>query len=301
MLRGPQTVSELRANCERLHHFADGSAVEAYLDELAARASGALTVKLPKQPGSREHRWAHLLRGGYPELAAHPKRDPALWIGSYIQTYLERDVRGLRQVGDLTLFQEFLRALAARSGQLLNLTDLARDLGIAVNTAKAWLSVLETSHQVRILRPYFTNVGKRLVKTPKVYFTDTGVLCFLAGLKDPGHAAAGPMAGAIVETAVLGEIVKALGRHGRTPEIYFWRTATGVEVDILVERWIDGVDRLVPLEVKTTATPTPRMADGIRRLRKDLGDRVAPGYVVHLGDRRLPLGEGVTSLPLAEL
>jgi hypothetical protein len=125
--------------------------------------------------------WQYLLRGGYPELAVYPKRDAALSHASYIQTYLERDVRVLRQVGDLTLFQVFLRGLAARSGQLLNLTDLARDLGVAVNTGKAWLSVLEATHQVRIVRPYFANVGKRLVRTPKVYFTDTGILCFLAG------------------------------------------------------------------------------------------------------------------------
>ncbi|MEJ2168652.1 MAG: DUF4143 domain-containing protein, partial [Desulfobacterales bacterium] len=100
---------------------------------------------------------------------------------SYVQTYLERDVRTLRQVGDLTQFQNFLRALAARSAQLLNLTDLARDLGLAVNTAKAWLSVLEATYQVSVLRPYFANVGKRLVKAPKVYFTDVGTLCYLAG------------------------------------------------------------------------------------------------------------------------
>ena len=106
-----------------------------------------------------------------------------MWHGSYVQTYLERDVRTLRQVGDLTGFQSFLKVLAARSGQLLNLTDVARDIGVAVNTAKAWLSVLEATYQVIVLRPYFANVGKRLVKTPKVYFTDVGTLCHLAGLR----------------------------------------------------------------------------------------------------------------------
>ncbi len=125
-----------------------------------------------------------MLRGGYPELAAHPNRDIGLWHASYVQTFLERDVRTLRQVGDLVQFQSFLRALASRSAQLLNLADLARDLGVAVNTAKAWLSVLEATYQVVVLRPYFANVGKRLVKTPKVYFTDTGTLCYLAGLHD---------------------------------------------------------------------------------------------------------------------
>jgi predicted AAA+ superfamily ATPase len=137
--------------------------------------------------------WRSFLRGGYPELVASPDRDLSLWHSSYVQTYLEPDVRSLRQVGDLISFQSFLRALAARTGQLLNLTDVARDLGVAVNTAKAWLSVVEATFQVIVLRPYHANVGKRLVKTPKVYFTDTGMLCYLAGLKDPDHAAAGPL------------------------------------------------------------------------------------------------------------
>ena len=155
---------------------------------------------------SARNLWKQLLRGGYPELAAHPKRDVSLWHSSYIQTYLERDVRTLRQVGDLTTFQNFLRALAARNGQILNLTEVARDLGVAVNTAKSWISVLEATFQILVLRPYFGNIGKRLVKSPKVYFTDIGTLCYLAGLKDPEHAAKGHMGGAIddVPTVVGG-------------------------------------------------------------------------------------------------
>lgn len=246
---------------------------------------------------SRQSLWPQLLRGGYPELAAYPRRDAVLWHGSYIQTYLERDVRTLRQVGDLTQFQVFLRALAARSGQLLNLTDLARDLGVAVNTAKGWLSVLEATHQVWILRPYFANVGKRLVKTPKIYFTDTGTLCFLAGLRDAPHAAAGPMAGAIFETAVLAELVKALGGRGLNPDIYFWRTAAGSEVDFVV----DTGSMLVPVEAKTSATPRPAMAAGIVAFRELLGSKAAPGYLVHPGEVRLSLAPDVTALPFTEL
>jgi hypothetical protein len=241
--------------------------------------------------------WRGLLRGGYPELVAEPEREGALWHGSYLQTYLERDVRSLRQIGDLTLFQSFLRVLAARSGQLLNLTDLARDLGATVNTIKAWLSVLEATFQVIVLRPYFANVGKRLVKTPKVYFTDTGTLCYLAGLRDPEHAAAGPLGGAIFETAVLAEIVKTFWHRGEEPQVYFWRTATGVEVDIVVE--VGG--RIVPIEVKLSATPRPAMASGILALRQDLGEKVEPGYVIHPGEVHLPLAPGVRALPFAEL
>ena len=241
--------------------------------------------------------WRGFLQGGYPELVVRPDRDPHLWHASYVQTYLERDVRTLRQVGDLTQYQHFLRILAARSTQFLNLTDVARDLGVAVNTIKAWLSVLEATYQVIVLRPYFANVGKRLVKTAKVYFTDVGTLCYLAGLRDPGHAAAGPMGGAIMETAVLSEIVKTLTHRGVDPQVYFWRTSAGTEVDFVIE--VGG--KLVPIEVKLSATPRPGMASSIGILQKDFEETALPGYVVHPGDVRLPLGPGVTALPFADL
>lgn len=241
--------------------------------------------------------WGAFLRGGYPELTVHPDRDVALWHSAFIQTYLERDVRLLRQVGDLVQFQSFVRALAARSAQLLHLTDLARDLGIAINTVKAWLSVLEATYQVIILRPYFANVGKRLVKTPKVYFSDVGTLCYLAGLRDGAHAASGPMGGAIFETAVVAEIYKTLVHRGIEPHMYFWRTSAGAEVDIVIEIG----PSLVPIEVKLSATPRPAMAAGIKAFQTDSGTKAAPGYVIHTGAVQLPLGGGVTALPFATL
>ena len=244
-----------------------------------------------------EELWETFLRGGYPEPCTHPERDTALWHASYVQTYLERDVRSLRQVGDLSGFQSFLNVLAARSGQLLNLTDVARDLGVAVNTVKAWLSVLEATYQVIVLRPYFANVGKRLVKTPKVYFTDVGTLCHLTGLRDAAHATSGPLGGAIMETAVLSEIVKSATHRGLTPRVFFWRTQAGTEVDIVVE----SEGKLVPIEVKLSATPRPGMATSIRRFQKDLGPEAVPGYVIHPGDIRLPLGSGATALPFSDL
>jgi hypothetical protein len=241
--------------------------------------------------------WQSFLRGGYPELTVEPGRDIGLWQASYLQTYLERDVRSLRQIGDLTLFQNFLRALAARSAQLLKLAELARDLGVALNTAKAWLAVLEATFQVIILRPYFANVGKRMVKSPKVYFSDVGTLCHLTGLKDSGHAATGPMGGAIFETAVLMEIIKTIIHRGQEPQVYFWRTSAGAEVDIVVA---EG-GRLIPLEVKLSATPRPAMARNLTSFQKDLQDHAAPGYIVHSGEVRLPLAPEVTALPFNEL
>jgi len=197
----------------------------------------------------------------------------------------------------MSQFRDFIRVLAARSAQLLNLSHVARDLGVAVNTAEAWLSVLEATYQVIVLRPYFANVGKRLIKTPKVYFTDVGTLCYLAGLRDPEHAASGPMGGAITETAVLSKMVKALTHRGIDPRLYFWPTIGRREVDFVVETG----GKLVPIEVKLSGTPRPALASAIKTFQKDFGDKAMPGYVIHPGDITLPLASGVANLPFAGL
>jgi predicted AAA+ superfamily ATPase len=241
--------------------------------------------------------WSGFIRGYFPELVANPNRDSELWQSSYVQTYLERDVRNLRQVGDLTLFKAFLSALAARSAQLFSYSDIARDLGVAVNTVKAWIGVLEATHQVFILRPYHANVGKRLVKHPKVYFTDVGMLCHLTGIRDPEHGMAGPMAGPVFETAVIVEVWKTILHSGREPQLWFWRTSTGTEVDLVVER----DQRLIPVEVKLSSTPRVAMAASIRSFAKSFDERVGSGFVVHPGDVSLPLGERVTALPFSAL
>jgi predicted AAA+ superfamily ATPase len=251
----------------------------------------------PAAPAGVDAVWPSLVRGGYPELIAGRITDPGLWHASYVQTYLERDVRSLRQIGDLGQFQAFLRLLAARTAQLLNLSDIARDLGVAVNTAKAWLSILEATYQVIVLRPYWANVGKRLIRSPKVYFTDTGTLCYLAGLRDPAHAAGGPLGGPLLETAVIGEVARSLVHRGIEPQLYFWRTAAGVEVDLVV----DTGPALIPIEVKLSSTPNRAMARGIEAFRRDLGPRAVRGYVVHPGDTALPLGPDAVALPLERL
>jgi predicted AAA+ superfamily ATPase len=301
LLTGSQNLLLL----EKVQESLAGRAAVLRLLPLSRReAVGEVEAPFPWEVGAHTRKarpeasrvWVEFLRGGYPELVASPGRDVTLWHASYVQTYLERDVRTLRQVGDLTQFQSFLRALAARSGQLLNMSDIARDLGISVNTVKQWLSVLEATFQIVVLRPYHANVGKRLVKTPKVYFTDTGTLCYLSGLRDPEHAALGPMGGAIMETAVVSEVLRRLSHRGVEPQLYFWRTAAGNEVDLLVE----SGGSLIPLEVKLSATPRAAMAAGIRALRADL-PHVPPGYVVHPGSVLLPLGSDATAIPFAEL
>ncbi len=241
--------------------------------------------------------WELMLRGSYPELVKQPKKDSTLWHASYIQTYLERDVRTLRQVGDLTQFQLFLRAVAARSGQLFVASDVARDIGVSVNTVRAWLGVLEATYQIIILRPYFAKISKRLVKSPKVYFTDVGTLCYLTGLRDTDHLATGPMAGAVFETFVVSQVYKRLLNRGLDPRVYFWRTATGLEVDLLVE----DQGRLYPIEIKATATPRPKMASSISSLSRDLGPVVDTGYVIHMGGLTLPLAHQIVALPVGLL
>ena len=157
--------------------------------------------------------------------------------------------------------------------------------------------MLEASFQVLVLQPYHANVGKRLVKTPKVYFTDTGTVCHLAGLRDPLHAASGPMGGSLMETVVLMEIVKTLVNRGEEPSVYFWRTSAGSEVDIVVEHG----GELVPIEVKLSSTARPSMANEIRAFQGEFGKKAALGYGVHPGDTRLPLAARVTALPFGEL
>ena len=303
LLTGSQNLLLL----ERVSESLAGRAAILRLLPLSFREiSGAPLAPFPWEQGpthskrpvlSTKDLWENLWRGGYPEPVANPRRDVALWHAGYAQTYLERDVRSLRQIGDLTQFQNFLRALAARNAQILNLTDLSRELGIAVNTVKAWLSVLEATYQVIVVRPYFANVGKRLVKTPKVYFADLGTLSYLAGLREPEHAMSGPMGGAMMETAVIIEVVRTLTNRGEEPRAYFWRTTAGSEVDLVV----DTGHALIPLEVKLSATPSPTMASGISSFRSALGSRAARGYVVHPGTQHLPLGPDADALPFGAL
>ncbi len=303
ILTGSQNLLLIRSVSESL---AGRAAILKLLPLSYREIAGDPNGPLPWEQGGIErdlHRLSHLelwkgfLRGTYPELIAESDRDFWLWHAGYVQTYLERDVRGLQQIGDLTLFQNFLRTIAVRSGQLLNLADIGRDLGIALNTVKRWIAILEATFQIMILRPYFENIGKRLVKTPKVYFIDTGTLCYLAGLKDAEHAISGPLGGVIFETGVLAEIVKRFVHAGQDPHLYFWRTSHGSEVDIVVERG----GKLIPIEVKLSGTPRPTMAHGILAFRKDYPKKAERGYVIHPGDIKLSIAPNVLALPFAGL
>ena len=193
-----------------------------------------------------------LWRGAYPALHATSVQ-PGDWYASYITTYLERDVRQVLQVQDLATFQRFVRLCAGRTGQLLNLTALASEAGISHTTARAWLSVLESSDVLFLLTPYHRNFGKRLVKSPKLYFVDTGLACWLLGIRQPEQLDLHPSRGALFENWVISEFLKHRTNQGQPSDLHFWRDNNGLEADLLYET---GGGTLQTVEIKSGQTPT---------------------------------------------
>ena len=228
-----------------------------------------------------------LLRGGFPEVVARPAlRD--VWFSSYVQTYLERDVRAVLNVRDLGVFRRFLALLATRHGQVLNKTEIAAPLGLSVPALGTWLHVLEVTGQVLLVPPYFENLGKRLLKTPKVYFTDSGLLCHLLGIRSAAELERSPFLGPVVEGFVAAEIVKAQLNQARRREVYFFRDQQGFEVDFVAP--VGGATWLI--EAKASRTVTPRDARALAALRKRLGGK----RVALLAHRAARSGPGTSVL-----
>lgn len=226
-------------------------------------------------------------KGGFPQLWVGQVIDRDLWMGSYLATYLERDIRNILNVGNLRDFDRFIRSAALRSGQLLSVSDLARDVGISPNTAKAWISTLQASGQIFMLEPYHTNAGKRLIKTPKLYFADVGLLLYLLGFRDLASVRVNPLWGAIWETAVISEVRKLFMNAGRRPVMWFWRTAQGAEVDLVLE---ESPGRFIGVECKAAVESTARDVAGLRALQDMYGDgSLKKGYVVNRGETAYPL------------
>ena len=196
---------------------------------------------------------AFLFRGGYPEPCANPSLPIADFFRGYVATYLERDVRNLVQVGSLRDFERFLRLAASRSACLLNMSEIARDVGVAASTIANWVSVIEASGIARLLEPHFGNFGKRVVKTPKLYFMDTGLLCFLLGLADHQALVRSTFLGQVWETFVFGQIVRQLERRSSPATLWFWRDTHGLEVDFL----LDTGQGFCLIESKWTERPRP--------------------------------------------
>lgn len=231
--------------------------------------------------------------GSFPALHAGKVRDRDLFYSSYLQTYLQRDVYDLSQVGDPQTFVRFLKACAARTAQMLNLSELARDVDVSVNTAKAWLSILMTSLQIALLQPYHTNATKRLVKTPKLYFLDTGLCAYLTEWTSPQTLASGAMGGAIFETYVFTEIIKSWWHRMRTPKLYYYRDKDGKEIDFLFEQ----DQAFYPVEVKLGATPKREWHKHFSVLDR-FGKHMDAGGVVCLCKEPMPLSEKTTAIPI---
>lgn len=227
---------------------------------------------------ARETPKTTLLRGGYPEVLARPA-GARLWFASYLQTYLERDVRAITAVRDLATFRRFLAVLASRHGQLLNKTDLAAPLGVSVPTITQWLSVLEATAQILLIPPFYENLGKRLIKSPKVYFADSGLACHLLGIDSAAELARSPFAGALFEGFIASEIVKAQVHSGGRRELYHFRDEQGLEVDFVMP---GRAGSLSLIECKAGRTVTPAMAAPMQRLREAVRKKRRKGITVDL-------------------
>ena len=219
-----------------------------------------------------------LYRGLYPPLYDRDL-EPAHWFSNYVMTYVERDVRQLIEVQNLSLFQRFLKMCAARTGQLLNLSSLSNDCGISHTTARKWLSVLEAGYIVFLLQPHHQNFGKRLVKTPKLYFHDTGLAAFLLGIRDTEHLSIHSSRGALFENFVISELLKKRFNAGLSANLYFWRNNIGDEIDVILEQG----SKLQPIEIKSAQTIAPQFMSGLNKWMGIAGETALPPQLIYGG------------------
>jgi predicted AAA+ superfamily ATPase len=222
-----------------------------------------------------------VLKGGFPRI--HEERlNPVRFFNAYLQTYVERDVRALINLKDLRPFQQFLMLLAGRIGKVVNYASLSNDIGVSAATAKNWISVLKASFVIHELPPFFENVGKRVIKSPKIYFVDTGLACHLLAITSEDHASRDPLRGGLYENFVILEFLKARMNRGMRPELYFFRDTHGNEVDLVLR---EG-NTLIPVEIKSAATFTRDFLKGIERFRSVIGKRATGGLVLYDGRER---------------
>lgn len=221
-----------------------------------------------------------LFQGLYPPIYDR-RLDPTIWYGNYTRTYVERDVRQMIAVRDLSTFQRFVRMCAGRCGQLLNLTSLGNDCGISHNTAKAWLSVLEASYIVHLLKPHHRSFDKRLVKSPKLYFYDPGLAAWLLGIQSPQQLATHPLRGGLFESWVASELLKARFNVALDDNLYHWRDHAGLEIDFLLDQGAE----LVPVEAKSGQTVSRDFFTALDRWRSLAGDVAGRGWLVYGGNR----------------
>ena len=220
-----------------------------------------------------------LFDGFYPAIYAG-KNSPSYLFPNYVKTYLERDVRDLLQIKDMMLFQKFLRLCAARTGSLFNASELSNEIGISVNTVKSWLSVLEISYLIMMMPPYFENIGKRLTKTPKLYFTDTGLVCYLLDIETPQQLERDKMRGAIFENFIVSEALKHRYNLGKGNNLFFYRDSHQNEVDLLLKHG----DTFDAVEIKSSQTFHVDFEKGLKVVENTFGKRITSKTIVYAGD-----------------
>jgi uncharacterized protein len=230
-----------------------------------------------------------ILRGFYPEIAVNKKVDRKLWCSSYITTYLERDIRSLTNIGDLSQFERFLIACAVRTGQILNISEIARDIGISVPTAKRWLSLLETGHQIFLLYPYYQNMGKRMIKSPKIYFCDTAICSYLLGIHQKETLLGSPYFGNLFETMIVIDFLKRFMNFGDKPSMYYLRTRDGLEIDLVIE--IAGF--LYLYEIKSAMTILPKHATSLKRMSNELGSKIKESSIISCTEEDFLVSESI--------
>ncbi len=228
-----------------------------------------------------------IIQGFYPEFFITPNLDKYFWYSSYLSTYIERDVRNIKSITDLGRFQIFIGLLAARAGKLLNLSEVAKECGITQPTARDWLSILESTYIISLLKPYHNNLSKRLVKSPKLYFVDTGLLCYLLGIDTEERFFKSMERGPVFENMVVMECKKRLSYRKSNAGCYFYRTASGVEVDLLVE-YGDGIDAY---EIKCSKTLSRDMAQPLALFQKE--HPIKSGKILSLQEETIPLISGI--------
>lgn len=242
--------------------------------------------------------WNTVQRGLMPELFINPNFSWQLYYSAYVRTYIERDVRELSEIGDTVKFTNFMIAVAASTGQLVNVASLARDVGISAPTAERWLSILVASNIVYLLQPYSNNVMKRAIKTPKLYFLDTGLAAYLTRWNSPEVLKTGAMAGAFFESFVISEIIKSYYNAGISdPPIYFYRDKDMNEIDLLIEN--NGT--LYPIEIKKHADPQKSDAKAFKLIDSIPNVKKGQGGIVCLYDNLVTLTEGVKVIPIKYL
>jgi len=305
----PELFSALKIRIDsdrnnRGRYLLTGSQAFHMMQEVSETLAGRIAVltlhpfgwsELQQNPPDSAHTIQQMVRGFYPEVAIHKELDAELWYGSYLSTFIERDVRNIKQITDLGVFRDFITLLAARVGRLLNLSEISKECGITQPTARAWVHILEASHIVYLLRPYHRNITKRVVKTPKLYFMDTGLLCYILGIDTEKRLKKAAEGGHLFENMVVAEALKqACALKGRT-DFWFYRTQSGMEIDLIVGRR----GEIRAYEIKFSETPRPKMASALTHFSKEI--ECKDQAVLCLQKEPLPLSPTVSAVHWSQI